>query len=157
MGAAPGNDLKLDENRIRGYKNFANKVWNITRFVLETSAASGAGAIAEEDRAIITEAQTMATEVTKHIETYRLDLAADCAYQFIWHRFADIILEESKPLTKGADKTRASSRASALVESLHIILATLHPFMPFVTEEIWDSLPHHKEILMVASWPVAGT
>lgn len=153
MGAAPGNDLKLDENRIRGYKNFANKIWNITRFVLETSAAAGAGAVVEEDQKVVAEAHAMAAEVTKHIETYRLDLAADCAYQFIWHRFADVILEESKPLTKGADKVRASSRASALTESLHIILTTLHPFMPFVTEEIWGSLPQKKNLLIVESWP----
>ncbi len=156
MGAAPGNDLKLDENRIRGYKNFANKIWNITRFVLETSAAAGTGAIVEEDQQVVAEAHAMAAEVTKHIETYRLDLAADCAYQFIWHRFADVILEESKPLTKGADKVRASSRASALVESLHIILTTLHPFMPFVTEEIWSSLPEKKDLLIVESWPITS-
>lgn len=155
MGAAPGNDLKLDENRIRGYKNFANKIWNITRFVLENKDIAGLGAIGPEDAVVVAEARAMAAEVTKHIATYRLDLAADSAYQFIWHRFADVILEESKPLIKGADKARAASRAAALVEALHSILATLHPFMPFVTEEIWGSLPARKNLLIVETWPVS--
>jgi valyl-tRNA synthetase len=154
MGAAPGNDVKLDENRIRGYKNFANKIWNITRFVLESAQTAGTGALMPEDASIVAEAQTMAAEVTEHIETYRLDLAADAAYQFIWARFADVILEESKPFIKGGDAARAQSRAAALKQSLEIILKTLHPFMPYVTEEIWSSLPGKKELLMIEKWPL---
>jgi valyl-tRNA synthetase len=155
MGAAPGNDLRLDENRIRGYKNFANKVWNITRFVLESRDTAGEGSIAAEDAPIVAEAQAMADEVSKHIDTFRLDLGADAAYQFIWHRFADVIVEESKSLVKGDDKARAASRASALLESLRIMLKTLHPFMPYVTEEIWDAIPERKNLLMVEKWPTA--
>ncbi len=155
MGASPGNDLKLDENRIRGYKNFANKVWNITRFVLESQDAAGAGALMPEDASMPEEARAMAAEVTKHVETYRLDLAADTAYQFIWHRFADVLIEESKPLLKGTDTARAQSRAAALRASLDIMLTALHPFMPYVTEEIWTSLPGTKDLLMVEKWPTA--
>ncbi len=156
MGAAPGNDLKLDENRIRGYKNFANKVWNIARFVLESADTAKEGPIMPEDAAIVEEMRQMSAEVTKHIADYRLDLAADAAYQCIWYRFADVILEESKPFIKGTDAARAASRATALRQSLDIILTTLHPFMPFVTEEIWSSLPDKKDLLMVERWPAGN-
>jgi valyl-tRNA synthetase len=156
MGAAPGNDIRLDENRIRGYKNFANKVWNITRFVLEAAQSANATAgspVQPEDESIIAEARVMAAEAAKHIDTFRLDLAADAAYQFIWSRFADQVLEESKPLMKGGDAARAASRAAALLQALDIILKTLHPFMPFVTEEIWSDMPARKDLLMVEQWP----
>ncbi len=156
IGAAPGNDLKLSEDRIRGYKNFGNKIWNITRFVLENAesvGATGEGTIAVDDASIIDEASVAVREATRQIENFRLDLAADTLYHFIWHRFADEILEESKTLLKGADKTRAQSRANALIQALSISLRGLHPFMPFVTEEIWSSMPGSKDLLMVAEWP----
>ncbi|MDB5225111.1 MAG: valyl-tRNA synthetase [Candidatus Adlerbacteria bacterium] len=156
VGAAPGNDIRLDENRIRAYKNFANKVWNITRFVLESAQEADAivdSPINPADESLIAEAKVMAQEVAKHIDTFRLDLAADAAYQFIWHRFADEVLEESKPLLRGDDKVRAASRAAALLQSLDILLKALHPFMPFVTEEIWKDMPSRKDLLMVEAWP----
>jgi valyl-tRNA synthetase len=110
-----------------------------------------------EDQALVDEATAAAQEVTKHIEGFRLDLAADTIYHFIWHRFADIILEESKLILKGEDKTRAQSRAQALVETLEVLLKTLHPFMPHVTEEIWGSMPGSKDLLMVEEWPTKKT
>jgi valyl-tRNA synthetase len=151
-GMAPGTDSKISEEKIRGYKHFANKVWNITRFVLENIQTTGDGALMKEDEPIVAEAFAMAAEVTKQLEAYRLDLGFDAAYQFIWKRFADEILEESKPLLKGTDKARAQSRAAALRTSLTIILKTLHPFMPFVTEEIWQSIGE-KGLIMVEQWP----
>lgn len=155
VGAAPGNDIKLSEDRVRGYKNFANKVWNIARFVLEGGADLHTDApIEKEDTLLIEEVETAVREATRHIDTFRLDLAADTLYQFIWKRFADVILEESKPLLKGAAKARAASRARALYTSLTILLRALHPFMPFVTEEIWSTLPGTKNLLMVEPWPV---
>ncbi len=156
MGAAPGNDLRLDENRIRGYKNFANKVWNIARFVLESAQEVGADTsspVQPEDASIVAEARAMTAEVAKHIDTFRLDLAADATYQFIWSRFADQVLEESKPIVKGADAARAASRAAALLQTLDIILKALHPFMPYVTEEIWSDMPSSRDLLMVEQWP----
>lgn len=152
IGAAPGNDIKLSEDRIRGYKNFGNKLWNITRFVLEQNPTLDAPLV-PEDQALVEEAQAMAAEVTKQIEDYRLDLGADAAYQFTWSRFADVVIEESKPILKGEDATRAASRASALLQSLHTILKVLHPFMPYVTEEIWKDLPGATDLLMVGRWP----
>jgi valyl-tRNA synthetase len=154
VGAAPGSDIKFDETRVKGYKNFSNKLWNITRFVLENTALVGkTEKINADDQKIVGEATEIAKEATKHFETYRLDLAAETLYHFAWHRLADVLLEESKVLFKGEDKARAQSRATALTEVLGIVVKTLHPFMPFVTEEIWSSLPGSGGLLMVEPWP----
>lgn len=152
MGAAPGNDLRLDENRIRGYKNFANKIWNISRFVLESGLVGTSPIVAPDDQAIVDEAAQMADSVAEHIDKFRLDIAGDIAYQYIWHRFADVVLEESKPVLKGTDATRATSRAAALAAALDILLKALHPFMPFVTEEIWQSMGK-SGLIMIEAWP----
>lgn len=154
VGAAPGMDTKLAEDRIRGYKNFANKVWNISRFVLESCSERNLGAeLTETDAKLLGEARIVAAEVGNHIESFRLDLAADAIYHFAWDRFAAEIIEESKAIIK-AGGAEADSRARMLYESLIIILKTLHPFMPFVTEAIWQKLPFEKDsaILMVARW-----
>ncbi len=154
IGAAPGNDLKLSENRIRGYKNFANKVWNITRFVLEnTQDATDDVPFTEGDAAIQQEACGAFDAVTANIEKYRLDLAADQVYQFIWHRFADEILEESKTILKTGTPEEVASRKRLLTNTLKDSLKLLHPFMPFVTEEIWSSLPNTENLLMIEPWP----
>ncbi len=155
IGAQIGNDLKLSEDRVRGYKHFANKVWNITRFVLENAPESGDGEMHEADTRLLAEAREVAHGISEKIDQFRLDLAADELYHFVWHRFADEIIEESKPILKGEDEAARRSRAAALHESLVIILKLLHPFMPFVTEAIWQELPGEKEtdLLMVAKWP----
>jgi valyl-tRNA synthetase len=162
IGASIGNDLKLSEDRVRGYKHFANKVWNITRFVLEQEPQTGT-ALSEADEELIREAHRMAATVSDHIEKFRLDLAGDAIYHFVWHRFADEIIEESKTILKGdasnssgqVDIDAQKSRAAALYAILTISLKLLHPFMPFVTEAIWQELPHtESDLLMVAPWPV---
>ena len=138
MGASPGNDLRLDENRIRGYKHFANKVWNITRFVLSQERT---GEIKPE---LKKEVDELTKAVTKDIEGYRIDLAADRLYHYVWDRFAAEIIEESK----GKPEYGAT-----LYYILENSLKLLHPFMPFVTEEIWQSLPDKKGYIMVEAWP----
>lgn len=153
IGAQVGNDLKLSEDRVRGYKHFANKVWNISRFVLENEGTPDA-AMNAEDEALVEEARAAAKDVAEHIEKFRLDLAADKMYHFVWHRFADEILEQSKPILRGEDEAAKSGRGRALRQCLDSILKTLHPFMPFVTEAIWQELPEREtKILMVAAWP----
>lgn len=171
IGAQIGNDLKLSEDRVRGYKHFANKVWNITRFVLEsTSGTSNADLEAElpstwkpnfqvemttEDAEKVREAHRLAAEISKYIDTFRLDLAADAVYHFVWHRFADEIIEESKNVLKGDDPALRASKQRMLYEILLISLKLLHPFMPFVTEAIWQQLPQKEsDVLMIAKWPV---
>jgi len=156
IGAAPGNDLKLSEDRVRGYKHFANKVWNIARFVLEQQYDGFTKpVISTADQKLLQEAEQIAAEVSGHIDAFRLDLAADTLYHFIWHRLADEIIEESKPLLKGGGgEAAAASRRHTLYSILYTVLKLLHPFMPFVTETIWQELPTKEcELLMVAKWP----
>lgn len=161
IGASPGNDLKLSEDRVRGYKHFANKLWNITRFVLE-NPHGGEVKLNAGDQKLVDEVVEIAKQVSAHIDAFRLDLAADQIYHFVWDRFAAEILEESKPIFRaGGDPSNSSgqaaaaSRAHALSSILTSSLKLLHPFMPFVTEAIWQQLPKKEsDLLMVAKWPV---
>ncbi len=154
IGAAPGNDTKLAEERIRGYKHFANKLWNIARFVLENNTPSDSAIAKDEDKKFIEEFNAIARETTAHIEAFRLDLAADALYHFVWHRFADVIIEESKPVLRGDDALARTSRNATLHAILVGSLKLLHPFMPFVTEEIYDGLSvPDKKLLMIETWP----
>jgi len=154
-GMAPGTDSTISEEKIRGYKHFANKIWNIARFVLEhTSADTLKNDIppTEADKKILEEVEILTRDTTAHIENFRLDLAADTLYHFIWNRFADELIEESKKIfTRGGED--ATSRSHALYAILITCLRLLHPFMPFVTEAIWQKLPKKdSELLMVARW-----
>ena len=157
IGATPGTDLKLSEERVRGYKHFANKLWNITRFVLTSveEQKNQNGTLEQNDEKLLKEAHSIAGEVTKDLHEYRLYMAADKLYHYVWHRFADIILEESKPIFRDGTLESKASRARVLYEILLLSLKLLHPFMPFVTEEIWSSLPNQKgTLLMIEKWPV---
>ncbi len=164
IGNTPGTSLSLSEDKIRGYKHFANKIWNVARFVLthekECSAATMAShkkeASSEKDLKILAELRKCAREVTEDIEHYRLHIAAEKLYHYFWHTFADKIIEETKPrLIAGGENAESASRM--LRTSLETLIALLHPFMPFITEEIWTLL--HKNaapnsLLLVSPWPV---
>ena len=156
-GIAPGTDSRISEDKVRGYKHFANKLWNIARFVLENYAELQPPAgltLSTRDRQIVEEARQKGREITAQIENYRLDMAIGILYPYVWDYFASQILEESKPVLKGSDAMAAGSRAAALYETLGVILKLLHPFMPFVTEEIYQSMPtKDAPFLMVANWP----
>lgn len=157
VGAAVGNDIKLSEQRIKGYKHFANKIWNITRFVLtETSDLdiTSEPTLTKSDEAHLERLNEVIAHTTENIEKFRLDLAADSLYHYVWHEFADKIIEESKPIFQGNDEAAKLSRQYTLYALLGNTLKMLHPFMPFVTEEIWQSLPEKEsDLLMVAQWP----
>lgn len=155
VGNTPGTDLNLDPDKINAYKKFANKLWNITRFVLTSmDGVSPASASHPEDRALLEETRTLAAQVNEEIARYRLHLAAEMLYHYTWHRFADEILEESKSILQDKDTERAASRACTLYDMLIVQLKLLHPFMPFVTEEIWQALPKKdSDLLMVSHWP----
>src|SRR3990167_6315811 len=155
IGASPGNDLKLSEGRVRGYKHFANKLWNIARFVLENQTENPQVRLVGEDEKLVAEAAAVAKEVSANIDNFRLDLAADQIYHYVWARFAAEILEESKVLFRGSDEVAAASRRYTLYAILNTSLRLLHPFIPFVTEAIWQQLPQKDtDLLMVAKWPV---
>ena len=155
IGASMGNDLKLSEERVRGYKHFANKVWNIARFVIE-STADGHEEVAptDADHELMRELHRTVAEVSANIDQFRLDLAADQVYHYVWHRFADEIIEDSKLVLKSEDASIAASRRYTLYTILITFLKLLHPFMPFVTETIWQQLPEKEcDVLIVATWP----
>ncbi len=154
---APGSDMNLDPDKINAYKKFANKIWNITRFVLDNTTDYTPGAEhTAEDTAFEKEHLFPAiAEITEHMDKDRFDLAAEKVYHFVWDHFASIVIEESKPLLAGSAEERAS-RQRLLHDYLVTSLKLLHPFMPFVTETIWQELPEEmkdQDILMVASWP----
>lgn len=158
IGAAPGNDVPLSEDKIRGYKHFANKIWNITRFILTHTTdrdPAASPALPQRDTEILAELDTVVREVTDDIEAYRLYLAAEKTYHYVWHELADKIIEESKDILSGDDTEARHARQHTLHTCLITSLKLLHPFMPFVTESIWQHLPHTEtDMLMVAPWPV---
>ena len=157
VGTAIGNDVSFDEQKVKGYKHFTNKLWNIARFVLENTENADIKQpplITERDQEILRDLDARAADITGEFEKYQLYLAAEKVYHYVWHEVADKILEESKPILNGDDAEAKRSRRYTLYSILNTVLKLLHPFMPFVTEEIWQSLPHKEtELLMVAVWP----
>ncbi len=162
VGNPPGSDTALSENKIKGYKNFANKLWNITRFILENTDGtdfSNQLKLNEVDTALIKSLEDTTKIVTANIEKYRMDLAAEILYHYIWHDVADKVLEESKLILNGTDKQIKESRQHALYKILLTSLKLLHPFMPFITEEIWGSVPDgymkKNNTLIIEPWPIS--
>ncbi len=169
VGVGPGNDSKVGEDKVKAYKNFANKLWNITRFILTSAdALTASGQSATYDEKFEKWTETAAThikvfddlivEITKEMDDYKFYLVAEKLYHYVWHEFADKIIEESKVILAGSDNDHKLSRIQFLLHSLHKILKILHPFMPFVTEEIWGEVENKegsaKKLLMIESWPV---
>lgn len=162
---APGADMPLSQDKVRAYKKFANKIWNITRFILteiDGANTQSQPPLTDRDKKHLEDLQEITDFVSNHIERYRLDLAADKIYHYVWHELADKILEESKVVLQGNDTDAKLSRQYTLYTILTTTLKLLHPFMPFITEEIWQSLPsktkngapEYVDMLMVAPWPV---
>ena len=155
VGNTPGTDTRISEDKIKGYKNFANKLWNITRYILTESEGYAEAPLTEGDLAIRAEFDALAADVTKDIEEYRIYMAAEKLYHYAWHRLADELIEESKAIFAAGDDAAKASRKTLLRSLLTDLLKLLHPFMPFVTEEIWKSVRTEDTLLMVSSWPAA--
>ena len=157
VGSAIGGDIKFDENKIKAYKLFANKLWNITRFIFENSGGvtpNASYAYNDTDAALWAEFADLSKDITVDLDTYRFYLAGEKLYHYLWDRFAAAIIEESKPiLKKEGDAAAKESRQQLLLNVLQNSLKLLHPFMPFITEEIWSSLPGAKNLLMIEPWP----
>lgn len=159
IGAAPGNDMPISEDKIRAYKKFANKIWNISRFILTNIADADwtkEPTFSARDKEILSELNSTIKEVGKNIEKFSLYLSAEKAYHYVWHELADKVLEESKPIIENNEAKVKFARQYVLRECLIKSLKMLHPFMPFVTETIWGELPTElkdHEILMVTKWP----
>ena len=153
----PGTDMNLDPDKVNAYKKFANKLWNITRFVLDNTADYNPPVEhTEADIKFENEfLHPMVAEINADMEKDRFDLAAEKIYHFVWDHFASQVIEESKPLLAATGAERAS-RQRMLHHYLATSLKLLHPFMPFVTETIWQELPANmkdSDMLMVAKWP----
>ena len=155
VGNTPGTDLAMSETKVKGYKNFANKLWNISRFIFEnTQNCEPTKVLIQKDAELVAELSPIVADITKDMEAYRVYLAAEKIYHYAWDRLAAEILEESKTIFAGDDEAAKASRQTTLLSLLETTITVLHPFMPFVTEEIYQSLPTKKnDFLMVASWP----
>jgi len=158
IGNLPGNDIIISEDKIRGYRNFANKIWNATRFVLmHTDATPNAKKVkyGKKERAMRAKLKKLVADTTKDMDALRLHHAADRLYHFFWHYYADKVIEEMKPHLAMAEGSTEKETAQALLLEFHAtLMILLHPFMPFITEKIWQSLPvKNKGMLMIERWP----
>jgi valyl-tRNA synthetase len=154
VGNTPGTDLALREDKVKGYKHFANKLWNIARFILENAGGSAGASMNERDNELKASLDALLADVTKDMEEYRFYIASEKLYHYAWHELADKILEDSKPILNGTNADAKASRSAFLLYALDALVRALHPFMPFVTEEIYQSLPTKSaDLLMVATWP----
>ncbi len=161
-GTAAGNDQSLSEDKIRGMRNFANKLWNIGRFIVMNFENRDVPWYDEKlhkmlrnpnDKRIISELNMLIASITKDMEAYRFSDAAQKIYDFTWHTLADVHLEKNKERFKQGDE-----QAFAVLRHVFLtILKLLHPFMPFVTEEIWEKLGNKEELLITAHWPDGST
>jgi valyl-tRNA synthetase len=142
--ATTGRDIRFDLGRIEGYKNFCNKIWNASRYVLMNTEdmSSGASEFSTADRWIRARLDHTVTAVQQHFADYRLDLAAHAIYEFTWHEFCDWYLELSKPVLQSDEASAESKRGTqaTLIEVLETLLRVMHPLMPFITEEIWQQV-----------------
>ena len=156
IGTGPGNDSKLSEEKIKAYKHFANKIWNATRFVLsgtENTELIKKPELTEKNAESLLVFENTLKEITLDIENYRFYLAGEKLYHYFWHTFADIVIEENKDILYTGDEFTKASAQWTLLYILTESLKALHPFMPFVTEEIWE-LMGNKKLLMVEKWPI---
>ena len=157
--ASPGRDIKLSENRIEGYRNFANKIWNAARFILmHADGPSESQPVADRpfaDQWILSRLNHVTNAVTVRLEEYRFDQAAGQLYQHIWHEYCDWYLELIKPVLQNGDSPAARSTRATLLQTFEHLQRLLHPFMPFLTEEIWQTMPHQGETLVRQPFPVA--
>ncbi|MFA5651835.1 MAG: valine--tRNA ligase [Candidatus Paceibacterota bacterium] len=158
VGNTPGTDSKWSDDKVKAYKNFANKIWNITRFILESTKDekynSNFKNFTDDDKKLIEERDAFVKDITLDIEEYRFYMAGEKIYHYVWHTLADVILENSKGIFNGESVDNKISRKQFLLDTLQTILIILHPFMPFLTEEIWQSITDGKSILMIEKWPV---
>lgn len=157
-GNTPGTSLSLDENRIRGYRNFANKIWNASRFVLINLKGFNSKIkpqLSKKDEKILRNLAAFSKEITGLMDSFKFYIAAEKIYHYFWHTFCDKIIEEEKSRLQGQNKKDREASQYLLLEILKTGLKMLHPFMPFITEEIYQTLPieNKKKCLMIEDWP----
>ncbi len=158
-GNSPGNDMRYSPERVEASRNFANKIWNAGRFLLMNLEGNEVADIvptqlADEDKWILTRYNNLVAEVTDNLERYELGLAVQKLYDFIWDVYCDWYIEIAKSRLNSDDETIKSNVRAVLLYVFTGIMKLLHPFMPYITEEIWQTLPHNGESLMISEWPV---
>ncbi len=166
--ASTSRDINFDLNRVEGYRNFCNKIWNAARYVLMNTEGQDTGLgdtekiLSVADRWIISQLQNTITEFEAAVSQYRFDIAANALYEFTWNTYCDWYLELSKPILYGEDYSVAEKRGTrhTLVTVLEQLLRLLHPFMPFITEEVWQKIAplvgKTGESIMLESFPASS-
>jgi len=160
MGNSPGNDMRFYVERCEAMRNFANKLWNASRYVLMNLGEDAVNALpaAEDltiaDKWVLSKLNTLIAEVTENLEKYELGVALQKVYDFLWDTYCDWYIELTKARLYSEDIQQKQTALQVLVYVLDQTLRLLHPFMPFITEEIWQSIPHEGDALIAAQWPV---
>ena len=157
-GNSPGNDMRYIPERVESSRNFANKLWNASRFILmnlpdDQKAPYLPKNLSLEDKWILSKYNSLVKDVTDNLDKFEIGVAVQKLYDFIWDIFCDWYIELCKVRLNGDDATAADTARAVLVYVMSGMLQLLHPFMPFITEEIWQSLPHDGESIMVSKWP----
>jgi valyl-tRNA synthetase len=159
MGTGLGSDIILSEEKIKGFRNFANKVWNASRFVLmNIDDLKKKPNLTKSDQKILKDFQRVIKKVEKHLDNFRFNLAAETVYRYFWFTFADKIIEEMKiRIRENKNKESAQYLLYLILKNSLIIL---HPFMPFITESVWQSLPEIKgekreKMILIEKWPTS--
>ena len=158
-GNSPGNDMRFSDEKVGASRNFANKLWNAARFILmnlgeDEKAPHIPDELALEDKWILSLFNKLTKEVTDNLDKFELGIAVQKLYDFIWDVFCDWYIEISKIRLNSGDEKAAQTARDMLVYIMSNTLKLLHPFMPFITEEIWQTLPHEGESIMISQWPV---
>ncbi len=158
-GNSPGNDMRFSDEKVEASRNFANKLWNAARFVLmnlegDEPAPYIPEKLALEDKWVLTKFNTVVKEVTDNLEKFELGIAVQKLYDFIWDILCDWYIEICKIRLSSSDEELKKNARAVLVYVMSNTLKLLHPFMPFITEEIWQTLPHSGDSIMVSPWPV---
>lgn len=157
-GNSPGNDMRYSPEKVEASRNFANKIWNAARFILMNLEGHEIknelpNELTTEDKWIISSFNRVAKEITENLEKFELGIAAQKIYDFLWDVFCDWYIEIAKIRMNSDDAQTAQNAREVLVWVMTGTLKLLHPFMPFITEEIWQTLPHEGDALIVAQWP----
>ena len=158
-GNAPGNDMRFYVERCEAMRNFANKLWNASRYVLMNLGEDAKNELPAMDKLtiadkwVLSKLNTLIAEVTENLEKYELGVAVQKVYDFLWDSYCDWYIELTKARLYSEDVQQKQTALQVLVYVLDQTLRLLHPFMPFITEEIWQSLPHEGDALIVAQWP----
>ena len=157
-GNSPGNDMRFYVEKCEAMRNFANKIWNASRYVLmnltvEETGLPDTADLEIEDKWVLTKLNTLIKEVTENMDAYELGVASAKVYDFIWDTYCDWYIELTKARLYGENEKSKLAAQKVLVYVLDQFLRLLHPFMPFITEQIWQAIPHEGKFLMLADWP----